>query len=56
MTSNLGASEMNDLINGTLGFAQTPGADDAKLDEKTDPHRGGSGSPKVLAGVHEPNR
>ncbi len=27
MTSNLGATEMNEMINGTMGFAQTPGAD-----------------------------
>lgn len=34
MTSNLGAGEMSDLINGGLGFAQKPGAIDNKLDEK----------------------
>src|SRR5438445_515510 len=34
MTSNLGASEMNDLINGGLGFAQKPGGIDAKMDQK----------------------
>ena len=34
MTSNLGASEMNDLINGTMGFAQKPAHLDAQLDEK----------------------
>ena len=36
MTSNLGASEMNEMINGTLGFAQTPAQMDAKLDQKID--------------------
>src|SRR5579885_3306815 len=36
MTSNLGASEMNELINGTMGFAQTPAQMDVKLDEKID--------------------
>lgn len=36
LTSNLGASEMSDLINGTLGFAQTPAHMDARLDEKID--------------------
>jgi ATP-dependent Clp protease ATP-binding subunit ClpA len=34
MTSNLGATEMNELINGTMGFAQTPAQMDARLDEK----------------------
>jgi ATP-dependent Clp protease ATP-binding subunit ClpB len=34
MTSNLGAGEMNDLINGGLGFAQKPGHVDPKMDEK----------------------
>src|SRR5437899_481461 len=34
MTSNLGAGEMNDLINGGLGFAQKPFAVDNVLDEK----------------------
>src|SRR2546423_2291679 len=34
MTSNLGAGEMNELINGTMGFAQRPVALDARIDEK----------------------
>ncbi len=34
MTSNLGASEMNEMINGTMGFAQVPAQMDLKLDEK----------------------
>ena len=34
MTSNLGASEMNELINGTMGFAQVPATMDLRLDEK----------------------
>jgi ATP-dependent Clp protease ATP-binding subunit ClpB len=34
MTSNLGASEMNELINGTMGFAQTPAVLDQKIDDK----------------------
>src|SRR5215471_6706093 len=36
MTSNLGAGEMNDLMNGGLGFAksQKPGQIDCRLDEK----------------------
>jgi ATP-dependent Clp protease ATP-binding subunit ClpA len=34
MTSNLGASEMNELINGSIGFSQAPPSLDAKLDEK----------------------
>src|ERR1700759_180041 len=33
MTSNLGATEMNELINGTMGFAQAPAQMDLKLDE-----------------------
>ncbi len=36
MTSNLGAGEMNDLMNGGLGFGQSakPGQPDKRLDEK----------------------
>jgi len=34
MTSNLGAPEMNEMINGSLGFAQTPAHMDARLDDK----------------------
>jgi ATP-dependent Clp protease ATP-binding subunit ClpB len=34
MTSNLGAGEMNDLINGGLGFAQKQPGHDPKMDEK----------------------
>ncbi len=36
MTSNLGAAEMNEMINGSMGFAQTPAQMDAKLDQKID--------------------
>ena len=36
MTSNLGAAEMNEMINGTMGFAQTPAQMDARLDQKID--------------------
>ncbi len=34
MTSNLGACEMNELINGSMGFAQKPAALDACIDQK----------------------
>ncbi len=34
MTSNLGAAEMNEMINGTMGFAQTPAQMDLRLDDK----------------------
>jgi ATP-dependent Clp protease ATP-binding subunit ClpB len=34
MTSNLGAAEMNEMITGTMGFAQTPAHIDSRLDEK----------------------
>ena len=34
MTSNLGASEVNELINGSMGFAQKPAHMDARLDDK----------------------
>ncbi len=34
MTSNLGAGEMNELIHGSMGFAQKPPSIDAKLDDK----------------------
>jgi ATP-dependent Clp protease ATP-binding subunit ClpB len=34
MTSNLGAAEMNEMINGSMGFAQTPPQMDSRLDEK----------------------
>jgi ATP-dependent Clp protease ATP-binding subunit ClpB len=36
MTSNLGATEMNEMINGTMGFSQTPAQMDSKLDQKID--------------------
>ena len=36
MTSNLGAGEMNELINGSMGFAQPSGIIDSKLDQKID--------------------
>jgi len=36
MTSNLGAAEMSELINGTMGFAQKPTHLDARLDTKID--------------------
>src|ERR1700723_3080860 len=36
LTSNLGATEMNEMINGTMGFAQTPAQMDSKLDQKID--------------------
>jgi ATP-dependent Clp protease ATP-binding subunit ClpB len=34
MTSNLGAAEMNEMINGTMGFAQRPETIDNQLDDK----------------------
>ena len=34
MTSNLGASEMSEIINGGLGFAQKPDVIDNKMDDK----------------------
>jgi ATP-dependent Clp protease ATP-binding subunit ClpB len=34
MTSNLGASEMNEMINGSLGFRQEPVFIDARIDDK----------------------
>jgi len=34
MTSNLGAAEMNELINGSIGFSPVPAIFDTKLDEK----------------------
>jgi ATP-dependent Clp protease ATP-binding subunit ClpB len=34
MTSNLGASEVNELINGSMGFSPTPAQMDARLDDK----------------------
>jgi ATP-dependent Clp protease ATP-binding subunit ClpA len=34
MTSNLGAGEMNELINGTMGFAQKPTEVDVRIDDK----------------------
>jgi len=36
MTSNLGASEMSNLVDGGLGFAQKPKQVDSSLDEKID--------------------
>ncbi|MGC2109046.1 MAG: AAA family ATPase [Candidatus Korobacteraceae bacterium] len=34
MTSNLGATEMNEMINGTMGFASGPAQFDPRLDQK----------------------
>jgi len=34
MTSNLGASEMNEMINGAMGFRQAPAFIDARIDDK----------------------
>jgi ATP-dependent Clp protease ATP-binding subunit ClpA len=34
LTSNLGAGEMNELLNGTMGFAQPNGVMDNKIDDK----------------------
>jgi ATP-dependent Clp protease ATP-binding subunit ClpB len=34
MTSNLGALEMTEMINGAMGFAQTPAMIDSRIDEK----------------------
>src|SRR5450631_2639333 len=36
MTSNLGASEMNEMINGSMGFAPKPMLVDSRFDEKID--------------------
>ena len=36
MTSNLGAAEMSELINGSMGFVQKPAHLDARLDSKID--------------------
>jgi len=36
MTSNLGAAEMNEMINGTMGFAQVSAQMDARFDQKID--------------------
>src|SRR3974390_1315054 len=36
MTSNLGTSEVNDLINGSLGFAQKSAYMDSRIDDKID--------------------
>ena len=36
MTSNLGATEMSELINGSMGFVQKPAHLDARLDSKID--------------------
>jgi ATP-dependent Clp protease ATP-binding subunit ClpA len=34
LTSNLGAGEMNELLNGNMGFAQPTGVMDSKIDDK----------------------
>ena len=56
MTSNLGAAEMNEMINGTHGFRPDAGADGRQARRKDRSHGGGSGAPQVLARVHEPYR
>ena len=56
MTSNLGAGEMNELINGAMGFAQKPGAHGCQARREDRSHGGRSGPAQVLARVHEPHR
>ena len=56
MTSNLGAAEMNEMINGTHGLRADSGADGFQARREDQSRRGRSGSPQVLARVHEPHR
>ena len=56
MTSNLGATEMNELINGSMGFSQKPTIAGRKVRREDRPNSCGSCAPKVLAGIHEPHR
>ena len=56
MTSNLGACEMNELINGTMGFCPDARADGCQARREDQSHGGGSRAAQVFAGIHEPHR
>ncbi len=47
---------MNEMINGSMGFAQKPAQMDVEARREDQSHRGRSGAPQVLARVHEPHR
>ena len=56
MTSNLGAAEMNEMINGTHGICADARANGREARSEDRSHRRRSGAPQVLARVHEPHR
>ena len=56
MTSNLGAGEMTNLVDGGMGFAPKATQVDCSARRQDESHGGGSGAAQVLAGVHEPHR
>ena len=56
MTSNLGAAEMNGLVDGGLGFAPRAVQVDNSLDEKIESLGGRCCAAQVCARVHEPHR
>ena len=56
MTSNLGAGEMSNLVDGGLGFAHEGAASGRGFRRQDQPHRGRSGPAQVQSGVHEPHR
>ena len=56
MTSNLGAGEMSNMVDGGLGFAQKATQVDAAFDDKINRTRGGRSPAQVQPGIHEPHR
>ena len=56
MTSNLGAAEMNGLVDGGLGFAPKAVQVDNSLDEKINRSAVDAARRKFAPGVHEPHR
>ena len=56
MTSNLGAGEMSNMVDGGLGFVAEGAAGGRGFRRQDQPHRGGRGPAQVQAGVHEPHR
>ena len=56
LTSNLGGGEITELMQGGMGFVRPSGKPDAQTEREGRAHRGRSGAPQVLAGIHEPAR
>ena len=55
MTSNLGAGEMTNLMDGGFGFAPKATQVDSSLDDKINRTAVDCGAAQVYPGVHEPD-